>query len=54
MKNIFHRKYTKCGEKARPRPFYKKIEHISGSTAWNVKQSVVYQNLLNEGADHLL
>ena len=35
MRNTFVEKsYTKCGEEARPGPFYKKvkIEHTSGST----------------------
>ena len=38
MENIILEKsYTKCGGEASSRPFYKKskIDHISGSTAWN-------------------
>ena len=43
MRNIFLKKSnTKYGGEDSPRPFYKKskIEHISGSTAWNVVQFV--------------
>ena len=39
MRNIFFEKTcTKCGPETSPRPFLKKskIEHIFGSTAWNL------------------
>ena len=48
MKNIFLKKsYTKCGGEASLRPFNKKneIQHISGSTAWNVTKFVFIVSL---------
>ena len=43
MRNIFLEKsYTKCGGETIPRPFLKiKIEHISGSIAYNYMQVVL-------------
>ena len=51
-RNIFFEKpYAQYGGKTSPQPFFK-IEHISGSTAWNFMQSVFFVCLSRELPKH--